>query len=74
MDGHPENERENDTPDKRPAFVPPNARLDQQYLLHKHRFIIPDTTEVDSLSKTLGEVEKALKLIAEKLMLPSVYR
>jgi hypothetical protein len=45
-------------------------RLDQQYLLHKHRQVVPRAKDVESLQQTVTNIEKALKNLAERLMLP----
>ncbi|XP_055344626.1 zinc finger RNA-binding protein-like [Paramacrobiotus metropolitanus] len=59
-------------PRARASPVPVAAvRMDQQYLLHKHRAITPRAADLNQLNGMLVEVEKALKTVAERLMFPT---
>ena len=53
--------------ENRPRPPPQPPKIDQQYLLKKHRQITPSPRELDSVTNALNTVERALKSMTEKI-------
>ncbi|OQV14602.1 putative Zinc finger RNA-binding protein [Hypsibius exemplaris] len=53
-----------------PPPVRQAPRLDQHYLMTKHRSIVPVAKDLDILGRTVSNIERALKNLTEKMTFP----